>query len=115
MFSLSGAKPEAVAGELGAKPMPMLPAQRIALAELGGQRIAWNAVQDQRPQGGQQLCVGLALPRVRVRPLSPLYGRQQAFYLVHKQRVCVKRPAMTFRHRLQRHLALDRCVRIYLS
>ena len=95
--------------------MSMLPAQRIALAELGCQRIAWDAVQDQRPQGGQQLSVGLALPRPRVRPLGPLHGRQQAFYLVQKQRVGVKRPAMTFQHRLQRHLALDRCVRIHLS
>ena len=37
-------QPEAIAGELGPKPIPEVPAQRIALSELGCQRIAWGTV-----------------------------------------------------------------------
>src|SRR6185437_8483107 len=85
-------QPEAVGAEPGAEPMPMGWGERVALAKIGGERVARNAVQHQIMQGGQQLDIGVALPAIRVGVPGALSRCGQPGELVEQQRM-TKQPA----------------------
>ena len=93
-------------------PMAMFGPERVALPESGVKWVGRNTVAQQDAQRREQFYVGVRLPADRIRQLGMPGGCTQSFQLVDQQGVRQQRPPMPPQHRLQRHLAFDRRVRV---